>query len=277
MNRADKLTTEARQLLERARGADEPTPADIEQVLRAFRAGRGRSRRTRLARATNRRGWLTAALVLSLSCAALAYWRQLRHEATDSPANPALNSTAPNGVTRVESTPRAVERPPPSLGIPAGGASTLADGGLPSDATTSTAATRAKAAHTPAPARRGPGPRSAVVGHRDSTARGRDDLALEVALIARARDALSRQDYPRALELTGEHARSFPTGVMLEERSAIATLAQCRTTPDLAPAKGFVDRWPNSVFASQVSRACRVNAPQSRPSPIDARHDGEQQ
>lgn len=98
---------------------------------------------------------------------------------------------------------------------------------------------------------------SATPAARDST--GREGLAAEVALLARANGAVSRGDPNGALELLRQYDRRFPSGRLQAERAAAGVLALCgagRSTQAQAAAERFQKRWPRSPLAARVASTC---------------------
>jgi hypothetical protein len=94
-------------------------------------------------------------------------------------------------------------------------------------------------------------------GREPSAQRARSlSIDAELALISRARDALSASRHAEALELTRTHARDFASGALLEERRAIEALAQCRSGHGPSAGRAFVRRWPDSLFTPRVSADC---------------------
>jgi hypothetical protein len=92
-------------------------------------------------------------------------------------------------------------------------------------------------------------------------------LAAELALVTRARRALTLGETARALDATAEHARRFPHGVLAPERAAIETIARCRQGGQGDPdrARAFHRAHPRSLFAELVDEACGA-APREKPS-----------
>jgi hypothetical protein len=87
----------------------------------------------------------------------------------------------------------------------------------------------------------------------------RDTLAAETAIVRRARAELSRGRAQSALSIVAEHSEQFPKGALVEEAAAVRTMANCRLDQSGAAGLGaaFVDRFPKSLFRSQVDAACR--------------------
>lgn len=89
-------------------------------------------------------------------------------------------------------------------------------------------------------------------------------LQLEVALVQRMRDAMQAQRYDVLLELADQHERTFPAGVMIEEREAWKTLATCLRGDHRAggpQARTFLQRFPRSTRAHAIRRACGLDEP----------------
>jgi hypothetical protein len=122
-------------------------------------------------------------------------------------------------------------------------------------------------ASTPAPASapRARPPRQRVPDEPERTVEApaprRDTLAAETAIVRRARAELSRGRAQQALAILGEHEREFPRGALLEEAHAVRTMAQCRLHAGDAASldAAFVERFPKSLFRSQVAAACRAD------------------
>lgn len=84
-------------------------------------------------------------------------------------------------------------------------------------------------------------------------------LARELRLVGAARQALLENDTGRARTLLSEHARSFPSGVLQEEREGLWVLALCEagaTARARAARARFLARWPGSVLVKQVRAVC---------------------
>ncbi len=96
----------------------------------------------------------------------------------------------------------------------------------------------------------------APVSQRPPSSRG---LEAELALIAAAQAAIQRADYAEALARLAEHERSFPAGVLAEERTAARVVALCGAGEHDAAqalAGGFLARHPTSPLAPRVRGAC---------------------
>jgi len=101
-------------------------------------------------------------------------------------------------------------------------------------------------------------PRAAELSRRGPAPAVADELRAEVALMDRARAALERDDARVLLRLTGEHARRFPAGALVEEREAWQAIAGCRLGDAGASARAdrFLRTHPRSAQADKVRRAC---------------------
>jgi hypothetical protein len=111
--------------------------------------------------------------------------------------------------------------------------------------------------HAPKAVSRDPETAEAPKARGNATPSG-SPLAAERELLDRARRALARGDTPeaeRALEL---HARRHPTGLLLEEREALAikTLVDVGRTEEARRRAGkFKERYPRSLFGPAVDEA----------------------
>lgn len=86
-----------------------------------------------------------------------------------------------------------------------------------------------------------------------------DDLALELALIRRAAQALREGRSRDARNALAEHGRSFPRGKLELERRGLDVLVQCASTPGAAAraaAERFLTRAPDSPLARRVREDC---------------------
>lgn len=83
----------------------------------------------------------------------------------------------------------------------------------------------------------------------------RDALTAETALLRDAHAALRAHDPARALAILEQHAASFPSGALAEERSATRVLALCdagRIDQARAEASRFLAAHPRSMHAGRV-------------------------
>jgi hypothetical protein len=83
------------------------------------------------------------------------------------------------------------------------------------------------------------------------------ELEAELADLRAARQANTEGDQVRALRLLDELDRRYPDGRLLEERAALRAMASCAAGVDGATrARAFVQRYPASIYAAKVRRAC---------------------
>jgi hypothetical protein len=95
------------------------------------------------------------------------------------------------------------------------------------------------------------------------------NLDAELASLRLARDAAAAGDHQRAEELLDGLDRQYPRGLLLEERSALRAVARCQSgdAPRArALAREFLLRYPTSVYAAKVRRACHL-VPELAPLP----------
>ena len=77
----------------------------------------------------------------------------------------------------------------------------------------------------------------------------------EVKMLERAQDALRSGRYADALSLCNEHAKSYPNGMLAQEREVIAVEALVktgRTAEAKARAESFKRRFPGSSHARRI-------------------------
>jgi hypothetical protein len=87
------------------------------------------------------------------------------------------------------------------------------------------------------------------------------DLALESALLSRARAAMTAQRWSEARALARSHARRFPGGFLAEERLVIEAVARCRSGDERAgrtSARELMRRFPGSPAVPEVAAACEI-------------------
>lgn len=84
-----------------------------------------------------------------------------------------------------------------------------------------------------------------------------NSLAEELSLLARAQRALREDDPQRALAIVQEHTARFPEGSLQEERSGIEALARCLLGESQADSvQAFLKRSPSSPLAARVRKEC---------------------
>jgi hypothetical protein len=84
-------------------------------------------------------------------------------------------------------------------------------------------------------------------------------VAAEAELLRRADAALKAADPSRALALLGEHATTFPNGILVEERDAERIVVLCalgRTEDARAAAAQFLRLRPRSPLSQRVRESC---------------------
>jgi hypothetical protein len=94
---------------------------------------------------------------------------------------------------------------------------------------------------------------------RATASSGSDQLAAEIELLARVNQALNSGDSARAQSLLQSYDRRFSTGVLREERAAAGVLALCaagRVEAARAAARRFQQRWPRSPLLSRLGASC---------------------
>jgi hypothetical protein len=104
-------------------------------------------------------------------------------------------------------------------------------------------------------------PRPATPAAAPTTEADVDDgkLERERALVSAAQRALAEKRPARALDVLDDHARTFPHGAMAEDRDALRVVALClagRIADADASRTKFFRRWPKSLHASRVRKAC---------------------
>jgi hypothetical protein len=87
-------------------------------------------------------------------------------------------------------------------------------------------------------------------------------LAVELAMLQRARRALNADNGRLALGIVQELDERFPKGVLVEERSATRILSLCqleRVADARRAAREFLERYPSSVYAERVRQSCAAS------------------
>jgi dihydroneopterin aldolase/2-amino-4-hydroxy-6-hydroxymethyldihydropteridine diphosphokinase len=119
-------------------------------------------------------------------------------------------------------------------------------------------APEAAAAPTEAPPAVAPSvPRAAPLP--TATASARDDMGDDLALMARARQALASHQAAAALGLLDEHAAKFPRSAFGEERAYTRIRALCelgRSVEARGAGERFLRARPSSMYAAGVRRSC---------------------
>jgi len=234
-DRPPPLTPDARAVVDAARGTDDPDAGDRARVrarvLAAVAAGGAAGLAGEKAAASAGNG-ATGALAakLGLLAIAIAGVATGAYLALRSPSSG--GGAAPPPVTTLPPPPAEVDTAPATPAMPA--TIEIAPEDVPD--------------HHARPVRR-----------REPELSPADSLRAERALIARANDALRGGDARGALAAVAEHQRRFPSGLLVEERSAARVLALCaagRTTDGASAREAFLATWPRSVHAAKVRSAC---------------------
>jgi hypothetical protein len=82
------------------------------------------------------------------------------------------------------------------------------------------------------------------------------DLEAELAMI---RDARAQTDPEQALTRLDDHARTFPSGALADEREALRVIALCkldRLTPARSAARALVESRPSSPLLDRMREGC---------------------
>jgi hypothetical protein len=197
----------ARELLDKARRAHDPTPEDRARKL-AARIGAGVLVAGGTVKAVGAGGSssLLVKIGLTLLLAVAAGGYLLVHRVGGE--GPVVVSTPAGPMAEVPEQPAAV------VAVPMPSASEVAVASSAPDDTPPTATVTAAAAPAPARSAR-PQPSASV------------DLEGEMALLASAQGAIQRGDYASALAKLDEHQRAYPGGVLSEERTAARVVALC--------------------------------------------------
>lgn len=89
-------------------------------------------------------------------------------------------------------------------------------------------------------------------------------LAVELAMLQRARRAMNADNGRLALGIVEELDERFPKGVLVEERSATRILSLCqleRAAEAKRAARDFLELYPSSVYAERVRQSCAASSP----------------
>jgi hypothetical protein len=136
-------------------------------------------------------------------------------------------------------------------------------GSTPTLGTGSATAAVDRARTSPPQARSTAGASAAVssteVASSPGVPRGPSTLEAEAELLRRAGAALNAGDPAQALHLIGQHAASFPNGVLIEEREAERVVVLCalgRVSDARAAGAAFLRDRPRSPMAERVRASC---------------------
>jgi hypothetical protein len=250
-----ELPDEAHELLDAARGAHDPAPAERARgdaavrtalaahglLLPPLASGSGApmadvpASSAPAPSAASGSAWSGAKLALgalALCVAGAAGWHAARTARAPRPA--------PSAVAAAPASPAAAA-------APSAGSSLAPDRSLAA----------AAAARVTAPAA---APREARVRRRRAPAQ--PNLNAEVQLIAAA-DALVRSErYGAAMRTLALHERRFPRGELRQERSALRVLSMCgrgSSAPALRARDHFLTTAPDSVLTARVRSACSAD------------------
>jgi len=234
-----ELTPEAQNLVDAARGGDDPSPAARARVRAALLAQIGAAPRPTSPRAGHT-GLIVGVATVATIGIVVGAWLMLRDRNPAPPPAPSIAAPAPAPVITSlppEPAPSPSPPPPPS----------------PSPSPSPPPPPPPSPSPSPSPPRRpSPPPASASAPTADS-------IRAERALLAAANAALRDGDPAAALATLATHASRFPHGVLVEERNATRVLALCaagRTADAEAARTDFLARWPRSVHAARVRTAC---------------------
>jgi len=230
----DEMSADLRQLVDGARGGDDPTAADRNRVRAALvaslAAGGGVA-----SGGAGKLGLLGRAGLVVLVGALLAggvWWFASTSGGDHGDRATPVVATEPAPVRAPDPAP--VAQPPAAI---------------PTDAAPAAdAAPRVEATERPKPR----APRDAA------------QLAEEARLLREAETARRAGELERASQKLDEHRRRFPRGVLASERDAARVLLLCdagRTTEAKKLAASFLRRHPRSPLADRVRSACERSIP----------------
>ncbi|HEX7669675.1 MAG TPA: hypothetical protein VF395_08840 [Polyangiaceae bacterium] len=255
------LSSEARTLLDKAEGGDDPNLEDRQRVWRALGPGVAAGAAgaaalggtARVAAASTKAAlgagsispvavpmsklaaWLAIGVVGGLGTTGVALFASGRTEPPVAVApSPVVGARAPLG----DDSPRVLTAPAEIPLAPA-----------PVEANTGSVAPPllVPSANRPAPTKPVAEPATAT------------SLGAETSLLESARAALGRGDARGALTLLEAHERAFPEGALVEERLASKVFALCglgRTTDARRVATEFLERAPGSPLRARVQGSC---------------------
>ncbi|MEM9458679.1 MAG: hypothetical protein AAGF11_31170 [Myxococcota bacterium] len=93
-----------------------------------------------------------------------------------------------------------------------------------------------------------------------SPASSASDLAAEIDLLRRAKQALGRGSSAEALAILEQHRRRFPRGQMAPDRHALQLEARCHQgSAHRAKARRFLERHPRSPYAARLRKTCDLS------------------
>ena len=240
-----ELSQRARDVLESARGADEPTLADQARVRDAMLAKIGGAAGAATvsetsALATAALKWGVVGLVgVGLVVGGLLLSR-LKNNADIVPVR------SPSVATAQPELHTSVATPTPAIAAPKSQVNTQPP------------------KLTPA-AKRRPRPKRSTQSKSPaaSKVRATGNLREEAQLIARAQRALRAGDHGGAMSVLKEHRKTYPRGVLVQERMGLEILALCglgHTKAAQARSESFLARWPTTPIAERLRRSCAHQA-----------------
>ena len=280
----DELSPDARALLARASGGDDPAPSDRARVRAALMAtvagGAGLAASTAASTAAassvsasaTATGAVTMSLTAKIACAvilasavggtvAIAPWEPAEPAAaveSRTSTERAPRPISPRVVAARPAVARSLEPAPPSEPVLA-----PAPPAEPAPIAIAEAAAPRVVVRPAAHVRSAPAPVAAETAVEpvpaELVAAAPSTLAEEVRLLSSAQRALNEGDPTTALARLAEHGRRFPSGTMAEERDAARALALCRAgrreEAQAAAARFLADR-PTSPLAARVRASC---------------------
>jgi hypothetical protein len=246
----DKLPPDAQRLLDAARDAVDPLPAErarADAALRSALAAHGVADLPPLdappAAQTAASGSASAAgtgLKLGLAAVAVTTLTMLAIQVLPQPDAPPRPPA-----------PARADRPQVWAPAPLGPAEVASE---PQQAEPS-----AELERDPAPTRLPPRASSRTQAVADDALQG------EVRLIAEANGHLQGRRFEQALRVLEEHARRYPEGALRAERAALRVLSLCADGPSpqaLRERERFLRAAPRSLLAARVRDACTVAGPE---------------
>jgi hypothetical protein len=98
-------------------------------------------------------------------------------------------------------------------------------------------------------------PTAATAPPRAKTIAPASDPVEEARMVAAIDDALRANDPARALRLADDHAKKFPSGVLVQEREGGRAIARCMSG-SRASADAFLAAHPRSPMRDRIAAAC---------------------
>jgi hypothetical protein len=282
-----ELSSEAKRLIETARGFDSATLDDRVRVqarlLTQLAAGAGLGTVAGSAHAAGAKGWVAQTFARALPKAALGAgavatvavgvalsWPTAKTQvpAPKAPASAAPPASVITGVAVNPARENALEVATPEAKT----SDSPPPAALPPVALPSAALPSAAAAVSEAPTSLGKSPTSSrpapVMAPRATRAAAPEvapgdtsgHLDEELQLVSAARAALKQGESEAALERLGEYQQRFPEGALTVEAQALRVDALCAAgerDASAEAAEAFLKRWPESPLAARVRAACQ--------------------